>query len=290
MVRKLVVQQSWINDSEFIGYFVAAAEGFYAAAGLDVAHLAGHAGLTPEHKLLDGAVDIALSAPESVAATIRDSGARLCIIGAQFQQSPLGIVSRADEPVRSLSELRGRTLSVPDMNRTMVEELLAHAGVQPGDVTIVPYSHDPQPLIEKRIAGLVDFVVDPQYRLRLAGVEPHATLLFEHGAPLPNNLAVVTEATLTERRDELINWLHASRRGWRKNYLDPAFYPAQLRGNPLVESRTLEHEVYANTAFRPLVETPDGIMSMSDTLIYGVVSYLERVGLPVQRSLFTPLI
>lgn len=286
---KLVVQQSWINDAEFIGYYVAAAEGFYRAAGLEVEHRAGHAGLTPEHTLLDGSADIALCAPKSVAATIRDTGARLSIIGAQFQKSPLGIVSRTDDPVRNLGELRGRTLSVPDMNRTMVEELLDHAGLEPGAVAIVPYAHDPQPLIERQIAGLVDFIVDPQYRLSLAGVEPHAIVLFDHGAPLPNNLAVVTEATLSARRSELVDWLHASRRGWRENYHDPAFYPAQLRGAPLVESRTLAHEIYANSAFRPLVESPNGIMSLSPELIDGIVAYLERVGMPVQPSLFTPL-
>lgn len=290
VVGKLVVQQSWINDSEFIGYFVAATEGFYRAAGLEVLQLPGHAGLTPELKLLDGTADIALCAPESVAATIHDTGAPLCVIGAQFQKSPLGIVSRADDPVHNLGDLRGRTLSVPEMNRAMVEELLAHAGLEAGAVAIVPYTHDPQPLIDRQIAGLVDFIVDPQYRLRLAGVEPHAMLLFDHGAPLPNNLAVVTEATFKTRRRDLVDWLLASRQGWRENYLDPAFYPARLRGNPLVESRTLDHEIYANAAFQPLVETPSGIMSISDGLIDGVVAYLERVGLPIQRGLFTPLV
>jgi len=289
VVGKLVVQQSWINDSEFIGYFVAAAEGFYRAAGLEVVQLPGNAGVTPELKLLDGTADIALCAPESVAATVRDTGARLCIIGAQFQKSPLGIVSRADDPVRQLGDLRGRTLSVPEMNRPMVEELFVHAGLEAGGVAIVPYAHDPQPLIDGQVAGLVDFVVDPQYRLQLAGVEPHAMLLFDHGAPLPNNVAVVTQATLMTRRWELVDWLLASRRGWQENYHDPAFYPARLRGNPLVESRTLAHEIYANGAFQPLVETPDGIMSMSDGLIDGVAAYLERVGLPIERSLFTPL-
>lgn len=287
---KLVVQQSWINDSEFIGYFVAVAEEFYRAVGLEVLHRPGQAGLTPEHTLLDGTADIALSAPESVAATIRNTGARLCVIGAQFQKSPLGIVSRADDPVHDLSDLRGRTLSVPEMNRPMVLELLANAGLEADAVSIVPYAHDPQPLIDRQIAGLVDFIVDPQYRLRLAGIESHAMLLFDHGAPLPNNLAVVTEATLTERRIELINWLQASARGWRENYHDPAFYPARLRGNPLVESRTLDHEIYANAAFQPLVETPHGVMSMSPALIDGMMGYLDRVDLLVPRSIFTPLI
>lgn len=286
---KLVVQQSWINDSEFIGYNVAQAEGFYRVAELEAINLPGHAGLTPEFTLLDGTADIALSAPESLAATIRETGANFRVIAAQFQKSPLGIISRADDPVNDLAALAGRTLSVPNMNRTMVLELLAHAGLAPGEITIVPYTHDPVPLIERRVAGLVDFIVDPQYRLHEAGVASHSILLFGHGAPLPNNLAVVTEETFATRREDLRHWVAASRRGWRENYHDPAFYPRQLRGAPLVESRTLAHEIYANEAFRPLIETRNGIMSISDELIDGTLAYLDRVDLPLSRSVFAPL-
>jgi ABC-type nitrate/sulfonate/bicarbonate transport system substrate-binding protein len=289
VVRKLLVQQSWINDSEFIGYYVAEAEGFYGADGLEVTHIPGHAGLTPERMLLEGTADIALCAPESLAATIRETGAKFRVIAAQFQKSPLGIVSRADDPVNDLRALAGRTLSVPDLNRTMVLELFAHAGLSPDDVSIVPYAHDPVPLIERRIAGLVDFVVDPQYRLTEAGVVGHTILLFDHGAPLPNNLAVVTDETFAGRRSDLRRWVTASRRGWRENYRDPAFYPRRLRGEPLVETRTLAHETYANEAFRPLVEAPNGIMSISDGLIEGTLAYLDRVSLPLDRSVFAPL-
>lgn len=81
----------------------------------------------------------------------------------------------------------------------------------------------------------------------------------------------------------------ASRRGWRANYHDPAFYPRRLRGEPLVESRTLAHEIYANEAFRALVETRDGIMSISDELIDGTLAYLDRVGPALSRSVFAPL-
>jgi ABC-type nitrate/sulfonate/bicarbonate transport system substrate-binding protein len=288
-MRKLTVQQSWINDSEFIGYFVAAAEGFYRGAGLEVVNLPGNAGVTPERTLLEGTTDIALSAPESLAATIRDTGAGFRIIGAQFQKSPLGIVSRASDPVPDLPSLAGRTLSVPEMNRAMVLELLAHAGLGPDDVRIVPYAHDPEPLIAGEVDGLVDFVVDPQYRLSQAGVATHAILLYDHGAPLPNNLAVVTEETFATRRSDLLRWVVASRRGWRENYFDPRFYPRQLRGEPLVETRTLAHEIYANQAFRPLVESPTGILSMSDALIEGTLAYLDRIGLPMSREVFAPL-
>lgn len=156
-------------------------------------------------------------------------------------------------------------------------------------VGLVPYAHDPAPLIEGRLAGLVDFVVDPQYRLARAGVPSHAILLFDHGAPLPNNVAVVSQDTYRSRRDDLVSWLLASRRGWEKNYRGTTVYPARLRGAPLVESRTLEHEIYANAAFRPMVESTLGILSLNDGLITGICRYLERNGLYLDPSVFVPL-
>ncbi len=288
-MQKLVVQQSWINDSEFIGYYVAEAAGDYRNAGLEVVMRPGSAAVTPERTLLDGTSDIALCAPESVAATVRATGHQLHIVAAQFQKSPLGIVSRADDPVTNLRDLAGRALAVPDMNRPMVEELLRHARLAPADVSLVPYTHDPAPLLERRIAGLVDFIVDPQYRMAEAGVPAHAILLADHGAPLPNNVAVVTRKTLETRRGALAAWVAASRRGWERNYADPARYPAELRGAPLVETRTLAHETFANRAFRPLVETPHGIMSLTPDLIEATLAYLERTGNPLDHITFAPL-
>lgn len=285
-MQRFVVQQSWIHDSEFIGYYVADAQGYYAEADLEVVMRPGSAAVTPERTLLGGSADIALCAPESVAATIRDTEAELRIIGAQFQKSPLGIVSRADDRINHLSELAGRTLSVPDMNRPMIEELLAHAGLRPGAVELTAYTHDPALLIERRAAALVDFVVDPMFRLAEAGVAGHAILLFDLGAPLPNNLAVVTEETYRSRSHELQQWLSASRRGWHENYEDPTVYPRRLRGAPLVETRTLEHEIYANAAFRTMVESPDGILSMSEALIDNTRAYLARTGLSLSVDVF----
>lgn len=289
MAQPLIVQQSWINDAEFIGYFVAAAEGDYARAGLDVVMVPGSAATVPERTLLEGTADIALAAPESVAATLRDTGADFRIVAAQFRKSPLGIVSRADDPVPDLASLAGRILAVPEMNRAMVEDLLTHAGLAPGAVALVPYAHDPAALMDRQIDGLVDFIVDPQYRLSRAGIASRAILLFDHGAPLPNNLAVVTGQTYRTRGEAIARWVAASSAGWRRNFRDPAFYPERLRGRPLVESRTLDHEIYANRAFRPLIDAGAGTMRLSAGPIEQMSAYLERVGLPSLRRQVAPL-
>ena len=175
---------------------------------------------------------------------------------------------------------------MPEMNRPMVEELLRYAGLASKDVSLVPYAHDPMPLIERRIAGLVDFIVDPQYRMAQAGIPAHAILLFDHGAPLPNNVAVVTTETYRARRDVLGRWLAASRRGWIRNYRDPLYYPRRLRGIALVETRTLEQEIFANQALQPLVYAATETMSLNDNLVEQTADYLERIHLPSLRENF----
>src|SRR5690348_12978756 len=104
------------------------AEGYYEDVGLAIDHHPGHAGLVPEHALLRGDADIALTSPDSLAATIAATGRRFRIVGAQFQKNPLGLVSLADAPVTELSQLEGRRIAIPEMNRRMVTDLIRAAG------------------------------------------------------------------------------------------------------------------------------------------------------------------
>jgi hypothetical protein len=279
------VQASWINDSEFIGYFVAMARGYYGAAGLSVEHFPGSAGLMPQRKLLSGDADIALTSPDSLATTVRATGRKFRIIGAQFQKNPLGLVSLASEPLNGLRDLKGR-IAVLDINRRMVVDLIAASGADINAVTFVPYVHDIMPLANNEIDGFVDFFVDGQYKLRQRGLIPHAILLHDHGAPMFNNVAVVLADDSAPPDPALRQWLAASRRGWEENARDLTIYPRELRGHWMDTSRTLEHETFANQMFAPLVASPHGIFSMTDADIEACRRYLETLGLPLDRDVF----
>lgn len=282
------VQASWINDSEFIGYFVAMAEGYYAAAGIEVEHYPGYAGLVPEASLLSGQADIALTSPDSLAATMRATGRRFRIIGAQFQKNPLGLVSLASAPIAELSGLEGRRIGVPAANRDMVANLIAASGTDIARVHLLPYTHDVLPLANGEIDAFADFFVDGQYKLRQLGLVPHAILLHDHGAPLFNNIVAVLADGSAPSDAVLRDWLAASRRGWAENARDPAVYPQKLRGRWLDIGRTLEHEIFANRMFEPLIASPAGIFSMTDSAIDACRAYLATLGLPLDRAVFDP--
>lgn len=275
---KVVVQASWINDAEFIGYFVAMAQGHYADVGIAVGHRPGRSGLVPEMALLDGTAMIALSSPESVAATIERTGADLKIVAAQFQKSPLALISSAVSPLRTIPDLVGKVIAVPPANRALVEWLIKEAGHDAAQTTLIDYDHDASRLMAGEVDGFIDFAVDCTFRFGREGYSCHVALLHDLGARLFNNVVVVTAAFLTDRQGLLHRWLQATRLGWRENALDLTRFPASLRAHYLTSERSLEAEIHANRTFSGLMGRPSGYFAMDDEAIGENIGTLAGLG------------
>ncbi len=58
---KVTLQLNWFHEAEFVGYYVAAAKGFYGASDLDVTILEGGPGDPAIDHVLDGRSDFAIS-------------------------------------------------------------------------------------------------------------------------------------------------------------------------------------------------------------------------------------
>lgn len=55
----VAMQAAWVNDAEFIGYFVALQNGYYKAQDVDMRYLSGGPDVIPESALLAGKAPIA---------------------------------------------------------------------------------------------------------------------------------------------------------------------------------------------------------------------------------------
>jgi hypothetical protein len=98
---------------------------------------------------------------------------------------------------------------------------------------------------------------------------------------------VITEDTLKAKRNELVSWLRASRKGWQENLKDPAAYPPKFAETWFKGTgRTIDNEVFFNTAQKPLIESPSGIFSMSDEAIGKNIDALGQVGIKATREMF----
>jgi len=280
-------QASWINDAEFAGYFLAADKGYYKEAGLELEYLSGGPDVIPESSIIAGKADLTLTTPDTTIKAIVEQGAPFKIIGAQYQKNPIGIVSLAKNPIKEPKDLIGKTLAVPPVNVISVEAMLKISGVDRSQVNIVPYAYDPTPLIKGEIDASVDFTTNVPFTIKQAGEEATSFLLYDFGFTIFNDTVVVTEETLKAKRKEIVAFLKASRKGWEENLKDPAAFPKTFADTWFKGTgRSLENEVYFNTAQKPLIENAKGIYSMSEEAIAANIEALAAVGITAKREHF----
>lgn len=281
------MQAAWINDAEFMGYFIGMDNGYYAEEGLELEYFSGGPDVIPESALLSGRAPLALTTPDTTIKAIVDQGAPFKIVGTQYQKNPIGIVSLAKAPILSPAELVGKTLAVPPVNTISVNAMLQMNGIDPADVRIVPYAYDPTPLIAGEIDASLDFTTNVPFTIAQAGEEAVSFLLYDFGFTIYNDTVVVTEEALASQRDLIVKWLRASRRGWAENFADPEKYP-QMFADSWFEGtgRSIENEVYFNKAQQPLIEHPDGIFAMDEAGIEGNVKALNAIGIAATPEMF----
>lgn len=285
--KPLTLQAAWVNDAEFMGYFVALDSGFYKAEGLDLKYLSGGPDVIPESSVLSGKADVALTTVETAIKAITTQKAPLVIIGAQYQKNPIGIVSLASKPIKTPADMVGKTIAVPPVNRLTVEAMLKLNGIDKSKVRIVPYAYDPTPLLKGEIDASLDFTTNVPFTIKTKGAEAVSFLLADHKLPLFNDVVVVTQDTLKNRRKDLVAFLRASRKGWDENFKDAAGWPPKFKDTWFKGTgRSIENEVFFNQAQKPLIQHPNGVYALTDEAVGKCVEALVAVDVKASKSHF----
>jgi ABC-type nitrate/sulfonate/bicarbonate transport system substrate-binding protein len=284
----LTMQSSYINDPEFIGYFIAIEKGYYRSRGVDFTYRAGGPDIISESALFSRRADIALTNLDTTVSAITKQSAKFKIIGSQFQKNPLGVISLSDKPVRSPKDLVGKTLSAPPVTIAMMKAFLRVNGLPPGAVRVVPdVQSDPTALLTGLIDAAVGFVSDFPFLVRQHGKTPVAFLLGDYGMPQFIDLVVVTEDVLKAKRAALVQWLGASRQGWNDNFRDPSYYPKAMNATWLKPSgRSVAYNTFSNMAYADLMLTKNGVYSMSEDAIARNIEAVGRLGIKATRAMF----
>ena len=284
---KLSMQAAWVNDAEFMGYFVAMDKGFYKAEGLELNYLSGGPDVIPEASLLSKKADVALTTLETAIKAITEQKAPLVIIGAQYQKNPVGIVSLVSKPLKTPADLVGKTIAVPPVNRLTVEAMLKLNGIDKSKVKIVPYAYDPTPLLKGEIDGSLDFTTNVPFTIKSKGKDATSFLLADFKLPLFNDVVVVTQDTLKTRRKDIVGFLRASRKGWVENFKDTATYPPKFKDTWFKGTgRSVENELFFNQAQKPLIEHPSGVFTMTDAAIADCIAALNAVNVKADKAHF----
>jgi NitT/TauT family transport system substrate-binding protein len=220
---KLTLQLKWVPQGQFAGYYVAAAKGYYKAAGLDLTIKPGGPDVNPSQVIAGGGADVVIDwMPSALAA--REKGVPLVNIAQIYQRSGLELTCRKDSGIKTPADFKGKTLGVWFSGNeypflSWMSKLGYKTDGSPGGVKVLKQGFNVDPILQKQAACISTMTYNEYWQIIEAGMKADQLTVFkyedEHVSTLEDGL-FTTEAELKDpaKVDALARFLKASIQGW----------------------------------------------------------------------------
>ncbi len=278
---------AWIKNVEFAGSYIADTKGYFKAEGFSKVNLiaGGPTATAAETDVVTKKAFVALSSPDRTAAAIK-AGAKVKIIGTQYQKNPFAVMSMAAKPIMTPQDMIGKRIGVQAANEAVWEAFLKANNIAASKITKVPAGFDPTVLTKGGFDGWFSYITNEPNVLTLAGFKVTTFLLADHNYPLVGESYVVSEESITKDRDKIKAMLIADIKGWKDSNTDPAAgaeLAAKTYGKGLgltTEEQTLESKAQ-NLLINNADTAKNGIFTMTPDLITANIKTLAIAGYTV---------
>lgn len=280
---------SWIKNYEFAGYYLADQNDYYSEEGFNSMNLIAGGGDTNSwDTVLAGNAIFGLASDLLGPSTAINQGADLVVVGAQFVQSPVGIVSLAGNPINTVADIVGKTFGVDNGGKAIIESILTANGYSADDATFESVPDGIDPLMDGTVDALVGFQTNYPVAVKTAGGDPVVLSLSDAGFAQVGDAVVTTRETLENNRDELKAALIASIKGWNDALTDStALVDAAMEyGADNDLDRSLQESSAALVPSFMLTDdtVKNGIFTISDSLADGSIQSLAALGTDISKD------
>jgi ABC-type nitrate/sulfonate/bicarbonate transport system permease component len=170
-LQKVSVQFGWLANVEYAGIFLGLEKGYFKAEGIDLAYSAGGPN-APDALVVvaAGKADFGFASWLPLLDAI-DKGNDFVIVGTELQQSPLGVLSLAKNPIRTPKDIVGKKILAQGPNeKTAIDAVLGLAGL-PKEWTMVTTGFSPEPLLAGDGDGYTAFGTNQPITLEKMGLK-----------------------------------------------------------------------------------------------------------------------
>jgi ABC-type nitrate/sulfonate/bicarbonate transport system substrate-binding protein len=219
-------QLDWLKNSEFAGFYIADTEGWYADEGLKVQFLPGADVASHEAVVAGGGAEMGNSSFLSRAVDAVNAGSDLVVVGAGFQQSPIGLMSMPDSPIHTAEDILGKRIGLQEGATSEIQLILKLNGLDPEDWTEVPVGYDPTPLLDGKVDGYYAYLTSQPLTFEAQGMvegKDFFAVSFQDLGWYQYGMLVITKREyLNANRDLVVGFVRATARGWEEAVKDPA--------------------------------------------------------------------
>ena len=201
------LQLKWKHQFQFAGYYAALEQGFYRDAGLDVTIREGGPDIDAAEAVAGRKADFGVCSSSVLREWVM--GRHLVVLAVIFQQSPAIILVPRRADIRSLSDLRGRTLmDAPGSDE--IAAMLKHEGVDYAALPRVDHRGDPRDLLVGRADAMVAYSTNEPFVLEQIGAAYRTFSPGAYGVDFYGDNLCTSEAEVKARPDRVAAFRAAS--------------------------------------------------------------------------------
>lgn len=227
---KLTVQAGWIVNGEFANVCSAILQGYYDKENLDVKILPGGPSganfiVATTAVAQDSSLDIGIDGDivplvKGVSKQNSNEQLKMKAFASFWTDEPFGFMVRTSSGINSLKGLGKRKVDGSKIkigvtaDFVLQDALAKYAGVNTKDLNFVTVGFDATPLISNQVDALAGYWTTQAYELEKANI-PYKFLPISElpGFQQPSQVAVATDATIANKKDQLVRWLKATIKG-----------------------------------------------------------------------------
>lgn len=211
---RLTLLLDWFVNPDHGPIIIAQDKGFFAAEGLEVDIIAPADPADPPKMVAAGKADLAVSYQPQLHLQVAE-GLPLIRVGTLIATPLNCLLTRADGPVQSIADLKGRKVgfSVAGVEEVVMDAMLRPHGLTRADLEMVNVNWSLSPAL---LSGQVDAVLGAfrnfeLNQMKIEGVEGRCFFVEEEGVPTYDELIYVAHRDHPDR-DRIVRFLRATER------------------------------------------------------------------------------
>jgi class 3 adenylate cyclase/ABC-type nitrate/sulfonate/bicarbonate transport system substrate-binding protein len=210
-LESVSLQLKWKHQFQFAGYYAALEQGFYREAGLEVTIREGGPDIDATEAVASSKADFGVCSSSVLREWVM--GRHLVVLAVIFQQTPAIILVPRRADIRSVSDLRGRTLmDAPGSDE--IAAMLKHEGVDYAALPRVDHRGDPRDLLVGMADAMVAYSTNEPFVLEQLGAVFRTFSPAAYGVDFYGDNLCTSEAEVKAHLKRVAAFRAASVKGW----------------------------------------------------------------------------
>ncbi|MEM6462625.1 MAG: ABC transporter substrate-binding protein [Pseudomonadota bacterium] len=217
---KVVIKFDWLMSNGQIGDIVAAENGYFSEAGLDVEFSPGGPNSATVPPVVSGAAALGQFSETPQLFNARASGVPVKILACGYRTGPYAFTSKPDKPLQSVEDLRGVKIGIQPTARFLIDAIAAKNGIPVDELDVVNVGFDKAPLVRGEVDAIGGWITNTQ-ALSVVGDDRIDLLVSDLGLPSYADVYFATDDAIENNAETLAKYVGAAAKGWGWTHANP---------------------------------------------------------------------